>query len=171
MAGPREWERFVVEDGELCSRCGGLCCQSYPGMYLDPDQFLEAWGIEPCQGALKALFKRVPLEMRVCMGVPVPRPRSTRKGCVFLGEGGCLLPREMRPLECLALIPREETILEGEILCGRPRGLRYVRCFQKWEDFYRKHGLEREARDLLEEGGEGEEESDRVAGPWSSGSS
>ena len=152
MGDKGDWRRFVVENKDLCARCGGLCCKSYPGMYLDPGQFMEAWDLEPTRGSLRELFSRYPLEMRVCMGVPIPRPRVTEGGCVFLGIQGCLLPREKRPLECLALVPREETLVEGEILCQRPRDLRYVRCFQEWKGFYLDHGLWKEAWDLVEEG-------------------
>ena len=167
-----DWRRFVTENADLCTRCGGLCCRSHPGMYLDPGQFLEAWGIKPEVGALRELFKRVPLKMKVCMGVPIPRPRNSEKGCVFLGEGGCTLPREKRPLGCLALIPREETILEGEIRCQIPRDLEYVQCFQGWKDFYESNGLWEDAWKLVKEKGGGlDEQSDKIAEPWSSKSS
>jgi len=139
------WEALFREDPVLCAQCGGLCCKSYPGMYLDPSQFVQAWELEGKKWKLVEVLEACHLSLKVCMGIPIPLPKFLAKGCVFLGKDGCLLPRHKRPLECLLLIPKVETLLEGEIRCVLPQGVDFLKCFDCWKEFYQERNLWEEA--------------------------
>ncbi len=128
-------EELFVEDEELCRLCGGRCCRGYPGMYLDPERFFSIYPEALCD--FWGTLERRNLTVKVCMGVPIPAPKHTEEGCVFLSETGCTLPRKMRPCECLLLVPTEETLIEGEIMCRPAPGFSYVECFKKWKEFHR----------------------------------
>ena len=141
------WEPFVVEDSWLCSLCGGLCCKANPGLYLDPVQFVEAWELPAVWEMLPVLEENY-LTLKLCMGVPIPLPVVTGRGCIFLGSQGCLLPRQKRPLGCLVLVPSEESVLEGEPLCSLPKELSCLRCFERWRRHYQKAGIWDEVLEL-----------------------
>ncbi len=128
-----EIERLFVPPSELCSLCGGMCCRGYPGMYLCPERFFSIYpeARRDFWGTLKANR----LTVKVCMGVPIPLPESTEGGCVFLGSGGCVLDEKRRPCECLLLVPSEETLLDGSILCKPAPGFSYVECFKAWKRY------------------------------------
>ncbi len=139
------WKALLREDPMLCTQCGGLCCKSYPGMYLDPFQFVQAWELEGKDWRLGEVLENCYLSLKVCMGIPIPLPRFSAGGCIFLRKDGCTLPRHKRPLECLLMIPRVETLLGGEIRCGFPQGLDYLECFDRWREFYQERGIWKEA--------------------------
>ncbi len=134
------WEPFLVEDSHLCSLCGGLCCQAHPGLYLDPLQFLEAFDL-PFSWDPEEVLRTHRLKMKTCMGVPIPMPESTEMGCVFWSPKGCVLPRSQRPLGCLMLVPKEESIFCGEPRCSLPPEVSYLECFERWRRYYKKAGI------------------------------
>jgi Fe-S-cluster containining protein len=117
MEGLWRWRELITEDPVLCTQCGGLCCQSHPGMYLDPIQFQEAWDLPPGPWDMKEVLLANSLAFKVCMGVPIPVPCYTDQGCIFWSPEGCRLPRSKRPLGCLALEPKIETIIEPKFPC------------------------------------------------------
>ncbi len=143
------WEPFVVEDARLCSLCGGLCCQAHPGLYLDPLQFAQAWNLEG-EWEMREVLYAHSLTLRLCMGIPLPLPLSAERGCVFWGEKGCLLPRWQRPLECLVLVPSEESLFNGEPSCSIPPQVSYVECFYRWGQYYHQRGIWSEVKRLAE---------------------
>ncbi len=126
-------EDYFVEKPELCSLCKGMCCKSYPGMYLDPYRFEKIYGFK--RDFVELLHENF-LTFKICLGVPIPIPKFTDSGCVFLREHGCSLGREKRPCECLILIPEEETLVEGEILCKHNPAVSYIECFKRWKEYY-----------------------------------
>ncbi len=139
MEGVHWWERFVVEDARLCALCGGLCCRAHSGLYLDPLQFRMAWDLDETWSLSEIEPKGI--TFKVCMGVPVPLPAFIERGCLFWSEDGCTLPRWQRPLGCLALVPNEESVLQGEPLCSPHPGLSFVESFSRWRLYYQEHGM------------------------------
>jgi hypothetical protein len=137
----RWWEPFVVEDSHLCSLCRGLCCQNHPGLYLDPLQFMDAWHLSSAWSLRDVLNSHSSLSLKLCMGVPIPQPQKCENGCVFWSPKGCVLPRYQRPLECLVLVPSEESIFEGEPRCSISPKVSYLRCFERWRSYYRETGI------------------------------
>lgn len=135
------WRGLIKEDPILCAQCGGLCCQSHPGMYLDPIQFQEAWDLPTGPWDMEEVLLANSLAFKVCMGVPIPVPCYTDQGCVFWSPMGCRLPWSKRPLECLALEPKIETLIEGEIHCSLPQELDYLQCFSRWKRLYEEWGI------------------------------
>lgn len=138
-------DRFV-ENHEICALCGGLCCKTYPGMYLSPERFERIYGKVASDNFL-SLLERHGLTFKVCLGIPIPIPRFTERGCVFLDDAGCRLSFSERPCECLLFVPVEETVIEGEIHCYFPKEVSYVECFRKWKRFYSLRGID--CADLL----------------------
>ena len=139
--GRGEWWDLVREDPVLCAQCGGLCCQSHPGMYLDPIQFQEAWDLFSRPWEMEEVLLANSLALKICMGVPIPMPCYAPQGCVFWSPEGCSLPKPKRPLGCLALEPKIETIIEGEIRCSLPPELNYLQCFSRWKELYKERGI------------------------------
>ena len=112
---------------EICKKCGGACCKRYPGATI-PSQ----WGkndkeilenlIEAFKSKKWAIdwYENDPRRGKDEMGeFYFVRPADKLYGdiflfcplwegeCIFLTPEGCSLPEEKRPLECIALIPRE----------------------------------------------------------------
>ena len=107
-------------------------------MYLFPDRFIKIFGSFASFREFREILERNSLTFKICMGVPIPMPRFGATGCVLLGEDGCTLPLYKRPCECLALVPNEETIIEGEIRCNIHPSINYVSCFKRWEKIIKK---------------------------------
>lgn len=103
-------------DATMCRQCRGLCCQGHAGVWVDPQRFerlFAAGHLDP---------GRLPegIILRELGGIAVAAPRTESHGCTFLTETGCRLDTEQRPCQCLALQPRLETLLEGEMRCTLP---------------------------------------------------
>ncbi len=143
-----DWKSLITEDPKICAQCGGLCCQSHPGMYLDPIQFQEAWGLPLGPWDMEEVLSVNSLALKVCMGVPIPVPCYAERGCIFWSRNGCTLPRPQRPLGCLILQPKIETLIEGEIRCTFPPGFSYLTCFSLWERHYKAMGIWNRVRAL-----------------------
>ncbi len=133
--------KYFVENPQLCALCGGLCCKTYPGMYLSPYRFEEIYGKITSDNFLYLLEQNF-LTFKVCMGVPIPMPKFTGKGCVFLTDSGCKLSSNKRPCECLLFVPVEDTVIEGEIRCYFTKEVSYLECFKEWEKYYSLKGID-----------------------------
>lgn len=125
-------------DQQLCKQCKGLCCQGHPGVWVNPERFFRLFfsasprGIEELATPLQELS----LVLRDYDGVLVPAPRGEEIGCVFLRPTGCQLTPECRPCQCLALEPRLETLIEGEIRCRLPAGFGYGQVRAEWNRYW-----------------------------------
>lgn len=74
--------------------------------------------------------------LRHINGVSIPAPLRTPSGCYFLSHKGCLLPESRRPEQCLALKPKIETIIEGEILCELHPYASSINAVTNWQCFW-----------------------------------
>lgn len=119
------------ESPTLCGICGGECCRTKPGIE-GPKRFLAA--PNPAEALRSALASGLwvlaehygvprpegtaaqPGDMDRVLYYPRPATRAEHpraafstedegRECVFLGEGGCLLPFAERPRMCRALEP------------------------------------------------------------------
>ncbi len=123
----------------LCQACGGRCCQGSPGIWVDPERFFTIFFAG--QGlTLEQLREHLPelgLVLWEKTGVPIPAPRSLVTGCAFLEADGCRFPVAERPCQCLALIPRKETLAQSEgCLCKLSEGFSRDLARQRWQDYW-----------------------------------
>ena len=123
----------------LCKECGGRCCQSSPGVWIDPERFFAVFP-QVQHLTVEQLRERLPelgLVLWEKAGVPIPAPRSVDSGCVFLGPEGCLFSLADRPCQCLALIPVKETLDQYQgCLCREPEGFRREAGRLRWHKYW-----------------------------------
>lgn len=125
-------------DEQICRQCAGLCCQSHPGVWVDPLRFADAFfpGAVLTLSRLIELSPRLELDIRQIGGVPVPAPRRLQTDCAFLGPTGCRFEPARRPCQCLALVPSIDTLIDGEIHCRMPAGYGTDKAQERWERFW-----------------------------------
>jgi hypothetical protein len=108
---------------ELCSKCGGRCCQNYPGAYF-PEDF-EILSVEVISG----LLREGKASLDWWEGDPRPHKCELDRGyflrsstlnsrgifdptwggvCIHWSTTGCLLAPKDRPSQCLLLVPSSE---------------------------------------------------------------
>jgi hypothetical protein len=124
-------------DPQMCRQCHGLCCQGHPGVWVEPQRFLQAFNL-PRPHSPDALRAMLPAEviLRAIDGVAIPAPQSHATGCIFLLEDGCRLPESRRPGQCLALVPSLDTLIDGEIRCHlQPQGST-LNALGNWRRFW-----------------------------------
>lgn len=133
-------EPLPLEDPLLCRQCRGLCCQGAPGLWADPDRFFRLFFPQgpPPAGKLPRLLEQKGLTLHTVLGVPIPAPRRTGHGCIFLTAQGCRLPREWRPCQCLGLQPSLDTLLTGAIDCHLPAELHGNRVASRWQSWWQR---------------------------------
>lgn len=109
-------------DPQLCSTCGGRCCQGHPGLWSDPQRFfgIFAAGEIPSPSDLSRLLEKHQLILRDLGGILIPAPSNTEKGCSAQLVDGCSYSTSERPCQCLALTPNLETLLDDQIHCSLP---------------------------------------------------
>ncbi|RME36777.1 MAG: hypothetical protein D6794_08010 [Deltaproteobacteria bacterium] len=131
----------IARDEAICRQCRGLCCQGAPGLWADPDRFVQLFfprGL-PEGRDLELALKRLGLTWRRVTGVAIAAPKRTETGCLFLTEQGCRLAPDRRPCQCLALEPSLDTLLTGEIDCRMPAQLRSDRIALRWRRWWQRH--------------------------------
>ena len=130
-------ETSHYSDAQMCRQCKGLCCQGHPGVWVDPERFLQSFDL-PVPANPAALHSMLPRELvlRKIDEVAIPAPRKLETGCIFLQADGCQLPENRRPGQCLALVPALETLIDGEIRCGlQPQGSTLT-AIRAWRQFW-----------------------------------
>jgi len=107
---------ILNNESEACSRCEKTCCESMPGSAAPEDmKVLSAehiaellnsgdWSIDCWDGCPNIYY----LRPATVDGRHHVYDLSWGAQCVFLGENGCRMPFEERPLNCRMLIPNEE---------------------------------------------------------------
>ncbi len=127
-------------DEQVCRQCAGLCCQGHPGVWVDPRRFAAIFFPEKTLSLplLLEQSQRLELELRRVGGIPLPAPRRSPAGCVFLAGSGCRLEPARRPCQCLALIPAIDTLIDGEIRCRLPAGYDTGQASKRWERFWKQ---------------------------------
>lgn len=127
----------------LCRECGGRCCQGSPGLWVDPLRFFglffsgQRLRLEPLRQALPELG----LVLWQNAGVPMPAPRSLATGCGFHGSQGCTLLLAERPCQCLALVPRPQTLEQEQgCLCHLPAAFSREVAMGRWREYWRALG-------------------------------
>ena len=125
-------------DLQMCKQCKGLCCQGHPGVWVNPERFIRLFFPVPFKGIeeLSTRLQELSLVLRDYAGVLVPAPRGGKNGCVFLRPTGCQLLPELRPCQCLALEPRLETLIDGEVCCRLPVGFGYGQVRSEWNRYW-----------------------------------
>ncbi|WP_072906361.1 hypothetical protein [Malonomonas rubra] len=124
-------------DSQLCSQCGGRCCQGHPGVWSDPQRFFAIFfsGQTPTADQLRQLLAERDIELRDLGGILIPAPKNTATGCIAQGSNGCSYPVETRPCQCLALIPDLETLLDDTIHCSLPPEFGSGTARNNWRPF------------------------------------
>jgi len=127
-------------DPQMCRQCKGLCCQSHPGVWIDPVRFLKNFDL-PAPATPVALNNILPRELvlRDIDGVAIPAPRKQENGCIFWAADGCQLPENRRPDQCLALVPALETLIEGEIRCKLKAEGSTLAAIRAWRNYWCHH--------------------------------
>lgn len=128
----------IHSDPQICRQCRGLCCQSHPGVWTDPQRFYSIFNLtrpKTPEDWLTDLYM-LRIEFRDLDGVFIPTPKQTESGCIFLKSQGCSLQLAQRPCQCLALEPNLQTIIDGEIHCHLPQGSSTLTAIQQWRSFW-----------------------------------
>lgn len=124
----------------LCQECGGRCCQGSPGIWVDPERFFALF-FSGQRLSLELLRQRLPalgLVLWENSGIPMPAPRSLESGCGFHAADGCRLPVAKRPCQCLALVPKRQTLkLKQGCGCKLPEGFSRDVAMARWRDYWR----------------------------------
>jgi hypothetical protein len=127
------------QDLLLCRECGGRCCQGSPGIWVDPERFFALF-FSGQHLTLEQLRERLPelgLVLWEKTGVPIPAPGSLVNGCAFLGIEGCRFAVSERPCQCLALVPKQETLNQQQgCLCQIPEEFSREVARQRWQDYW-----------------------------------
>jgi hypothetical protein len=137
-----EFEKNNTLGLALCRACGGRCCQGSPGVWADPERFFAVFfaGQELTVAQLRERLPALRLVLWEKGGVPVPAPLSLAAGCAFYGLDGCRLAVAVRPCQCLALIPRRETLAQQTgCLCMLPEEFSRDAVRQRWQLFWQNH--------------------------------
>src|SRR5207244_12084374 len=101
----------VIQNPELCARCGGHCCKTFPGGSTPGD-----WGAPDSDQMRSRLREALATGNWVIDRAGYVRPTSRgavdpaadRWGeCVFLEKSGCRLSYELRPFGCRDFTPAE----------------------------------------------------------------
>lgn len=123
----------------MCRQCRGLCCQGHPGVWIDPERFLSSFDL-PKPGSPEILNSMLPRELvlRDIDGVAIPAPQKTSEGCIFLQEYGCQLPQNRRPDQCLALVPKVDTLIDGEIRCELQNEGSTLTAIRNWRAYWER---------------------------------
>ncbi len=113
---------FEHLDEQLCRQCGGRCCDGHPGVWSSPERFFAIFnnGELPTASELARILEDRQLTLRDVGGILIPAPRETEHGCAALGENGCIYDIASRPGQCLALVPKLDTLLDDLIHCSLP---------------------------------------------------
>jgi hypothetical protein len=131
------------QDLSLCRACGGRCCQGSPGIWVDPERFFASF-FPGRRLTVEQLRRRLPalgLVLWGNTGVPMPAPRSLASGCAFLGADGCRLAIAERPCQCLALLPRKETLAQAQgCLCLVPEAFSREAGRKGWRHYWQTLG-------------------------------
>ncbi len=132
-------EKSGSQDLLLCRECGGRCCQGSPGIWVDPERFFTLF-FSGQHLTLEQLRERLPelgLVLWEKTGVPIPAPGSLVNGCAFLGIEGCRFAVSERPCQCLALVPKQETLNQQQgCLCQIPEEFSREVARQRWQDYW-----------------------------------
>jgi hypothetical protein len=132
-------EKGFSLDLPLCRECGGRCCQESPGIWIDPERFFALF-FQGQRLTIEQLEEQLP-ELGLVLwgktGVPIPAPRSLTSGCAFLGVDGCHFPVAERPCQCLALIPKKETLYRQQgCLCRMPEEFSRDAGSRRWQKYW-----------------------------------
>ncbi len=132
-------EKSGSQDLLLCRECGGRCCQGSPGIWVDPERFFALF-FSGQHLTLEQLRERLPelgLVLWEKTGVPIPAPGSLVNGCAFLGIEGCRFAVSERPCQCLALVPKQETLNQQQgCLCQIPEEFSREVARRRWQDYW-----------------------------------
>lgn len=132
-------EKSGSQDLLLCRECGGRCCQGSPGIWVDPERFFALF-FSGQHLTLEQLRERLPelgLVLWEKTGVPIPAPGSLVNGCAFLGIEGCRFAVSERPCQCLALVPKQETLNQQQgCLCQSPEEFSREVARRRWQDYW-----------------------------------
>ena len=125
-------------DPIMCNQCGGLCCQSHPGLWTVLEQFSSTFSLSTDQSQADLLSNIVQLKLtfRNLDDVLVPAPQGTSSGCIFLGPNSCELAIEKRPDQCRALTPSIDALIHGEMHCTLPPKYGSGTPRKIWRDFW-----------------------------------
>jgi len=136
-------------DTQLCRQCRGRCCQGHPGVWSEPQRFFDIFTgqqiPEPIQ--INKLLLENDLELRNLGDILIPAPKGTEHGCSAQSADGCRYPTDVRPCQCLALIPELETLLDDQIHCKMPPEFGSGSARENWRPF---QPLLKKARGLSE---------------------
>lgn len=124
-------------DEQLCRQCRGRCCQGHPGTWSDPERFFTIFSKKkiPQIDELTKIIDENTLALRDLGGILVPAPRNTSQGCFAQEAEGCKYPIEIRPCQCLALVPNIETLLDDHIHCTLPPEYGSGSARENWRPF------------------------------------
>ncbi|MCK4621057.1 MAG: hypothetical protein KAT62_02450 [Desulfuromonadales bacterium] len=124
-------------DIQLCSQCGGRCCQGHPGVWSDPQRFFAIFAAAeiPTADEFSALLDKHRLTLRDLGGILIPAPRTTEQGCAEQRPDGCAFTLTERPCQCLALIPNLETLLDDLIHCTLPPAYGSGTARENWRPY------------------------------------
>ena len=120
-------------DEQMCRQCGGLCCQGHAGAWVDPHRFMQLF---MPGGVSRNGYMPEGIILKDLGGVEVAAPQTLEHGCYFLGETGCRLDQQHRPCQCLALQPKIETLMEGDMLCILPPECSSKTARENWQRFW-----------------------------------
>jgi len=123
-------------DATMCRQCKGLCCQGHAGVWVDPLRFERLF-----YGQGRVDPDRLPkgIILRDLGGIAVAAPDTAPHGCTFLTGTGCSLATDRRPCQCLALQPRLETLLEGEMRCTLPPECGSQTARENWQRYWSRN--------------------------------
>lgn len=124
-------------DEQLCRQCGGRCCDGHPGVWSSPERFFAIFnhGDIPEASTLAQLLDERQLTLRDVGGILIPAPHETEQGCAARDENGCIFDVETRPGQCLALIPKLDTLLDDQIHCHLPPEHGSATARRNWRPF------------------------------------
>ena len=124
----------IYEDASLCSDCGCVCCQKYPGTSLPDDWTDESGEVDwdkiemalrsglyvidvafPMNTAFNKMPRVRPADV-LSDGVFDDKIKDGLLSCVFWREGfGCSMAAEDRPTGCTSLVPKPGLRCDWEV--------------------------------------------------------
>jgi hypothetical protein len=157
------------ENFDICSACGGKCCQNMPGNAHPADFGFESLPEEEISERLTQMFASGDWQIDWWDGYEDEfndgyrglflRPATvkgkgkiyhgswTHEGCVFYINNICSLPFSTRPYDCKDLVPRVERCI---VSAGEMEEHPKITAINKWKPY--EHLLVKVANDLGESG-------------------
>jgi len=138
--------KLGVEDRELCTACGGICCKRNPGVALPQDYgahprtianklitgrwIVDWWEGDPTDGKLEP--GQIAYFLRPAIKGFIDKLRYAGWGgeCTFLTDEGCELELKDRPAECRWLVPADkiEDCLMIKKVGKRNAAIEWLKC-------------------------------------------